>query len=388
MGQKDDFKNFFIIKKIEEDAREKTLLEALLNNKMRIFLFLIIIFLGIFIYKTFFSFVDVSKLKDPNGLFQVNNGDSINYVASELKDQGAIKSPLAFKIYMKISFGQNVAQAGIYKITKEDNLISIANKIKRAEYAVPPIKVTIPEGSTNLEIAEIINNAFLNSPNAFLEKDDFSVSNILNYLQNSQGYLFPETYLFLPNISLGEVVSSLKNKSFDNLKELFTELKDKTEKNNDSQNTKDFNIKVYSSDLKDIDLTSYFDDKNKSININKKLTVVNDNGTTTLSMQNILIMASYLEGEANNEKDMKIVSGILWTRLKIGYFLQIDAATTTYKVKGLTKTPINNPGLVAIKAALNPIQTGYLYYITGKDGQMYYSTDYEGHLLNIKKHLR
>lgn len=99
-------------------------------------------------------------------------------------------------------------------------------------------------------------------------------------------------------------------------------------------------------------------------------------------------MASYLEGEANNEKDMKMVSGILWTRLKIGYFLQIDAATTTYKVKGLTKTPINNPGLVAIKAALNPIQTGYLYYITGNDGQMYYSTDYEGHLLNIKKHLR
>ncbi|MFO0743650.1 MAG: endolytic transglycosylase MltG [Candidatus Paceibacterota bacterium] len=388
MGQKEDFKNFFIIKKIEEDDNEKTLLEAILKNKMRIFLFIIIIFFGIFLYKNLFSKVDVTHLKDPNGFFQVENGDSINYVASELKDQQIIKSSLVFKIYMKLSFGKNVAQAGIYKISPNDTLVSIANKIKRADYAVPPTKVTIPEGSTNQEVAEIISNAFVSNQNAFLEKDDFSVSNIMNSLQNLQGYIYPETYLFLPNISLSEVVSSLKNKSYDSLKELFTELKNKTDKNDESLDPKDLKIKLYSSDLKSIDLTSYFDDKNKSININKKLTIVNDIGTTTLSIHNILIMASYLEGEANNDKDMKIVSGVLWTRLKIGYFLQIDAATSTYKNKGFTKSPINNPGMMAIKAALNPIKTGYLYYITGKDGEMYYSTDYEGHLLNIKKHLR
>ena len=388
MRQKEDFKNFFIIKKMEEDDNEKTLLEAILKNKMRIFLFIIIIFFGIFLYKNLFSKVDVAHLKDPNGFFQVENGDSINYVASELKDQQVIKSSLVFKIYMKISFGKDVAQAGIYKISPNDTLVSIANKIKRADYAVPPIKVTIPEGSTNQEVAEIISNAFVSNQNAFLEKDDFSVSNIMNSLQNLQGYIYPETYLFLPNISLSEVVSSLKNKSYDSLKELFTELKNKTDKNDESLDPKDLKIKLYSSDLKSVDLTSYFDDKNKSININKKLTIVNDIGTTTLSIHNILIMASYLEGEANNDKDMKIVSGVLWTRLKIGYFLQIDAATSTYKNKGFTKSPINNPGMMAIKAALNPIKTGYLYYITGRDGEMYYSTDYEGHLLNIKKHLR
>ena len=373
---------------MEEDDNEKTLLEAILKNKMRIFLFIIIIFFGIFLYKNLFSKVDVAHLKDPNGFFQVENGDSINYVASELKDQQIIKSSLVFKIYMKLSFGKNVAQAGIYKISPNDTLVSIANKIKRADYAVPPIKVTIPEGSTNQEVAEIISNAFVSNQNAFLEKDDFSVSNIMNSLQNLQGYIYPETYLFLPNISLSEVVSSLKNKSYDSLKELFTELKNKTDKNDESLDPKDLKIKLYSSDLKSVDLTSYFDDKNKSININKKLTIVNDIGTTTLSIHNILIMASYLEGEANNDKDMKIVSGVLWTRLKIGYFLQIDAATSTYKNKGFTKSPINNPGMMAIKAALNPIKTGYLYYITGRDGEMYYSTDYEGHLLNIKKHLR
>jgi cell division protein YceG involved in septum cleavage len=99
-------------------------------------------------------------------------------------------------------------------------------------------------------------------------------------------------------------------------------------------------------------------------------------------------MASYLEGEANNEKDMRIVSGVLWTRLKLNYPLQIDAATTTYKIKGMTKNPINNPGLVALRSAIDSINTGNIYYITGNDGKMYYAKDYKTHLENINKYLR
>ena len=85
---------------------------------------------------------------------------------------------------------------------------------------------------------------------------------------------------------------------------------------------------------------------------------------------------------------MKIVSGVLWTRLKLNYPLQIDAATSTYKIKGLTKRPINNPGAIAIKAAIDPINTGNIYYITGNDGKMYYAKEYETHLKNINKYLR
>ncbi|MEI6353023.1 MAG: endolytic transglycosylase MltG [Candidatus Nomurabacteria bacterium] len=382
MGQKDDFKNFFIIRKIEEDTESKTLVEALWNNKIRILILIAFVFVLVFIYKIFFASINLSGITDKNGFFQINNGESVNYVAEELKKENLISSTFIFKAYMRFSFGEDAAQTGIYKFTKDDNLLSIVRKIKYAEYAVSPVKITIPEGSNNYEIASIINQSFTENTNSYFEHDDFSTSTVLYSIQDLQGYLFPETYLFLPNTSLDQVVSGLKDKSYDNLKELFTNLKEITKEN------KNTNVKLYGSDLREIDLTAYFNDKTKTINLNKKLTIVNDLGTTTLSIQNILTMASYLEGEANNDKDMKMVSGVLWTRIKIGYFLQIDAASTTYKIKGFTKSPINNPGLVAINATLNPTQTGYLYYITGRDGEMYYAKDYETHLVNIKKHLK
>ncbi len=382
MGQKEDFKNFFIIKRIEEDTNNKTLLEAIFNNKLRISLFIVFIVFLILIYKIFFSPINLTGLKDPNGFFQINNGESVNYIANELEKEKIIKSALIFKLYMKMSLGKDVAQAGIYKFTQNDSLVSVVRKIKNAEFAVSPVRVTIPEGSTNEEVAEIIARAFSNNPTALKGGENFSTENILSYMQDMQGYLFPETYFFLPNTSISQIITELRNKSYENLKDLFTQIKIKTENDSNSR------LKIYSVDLKEIDLTSFFDDSTKSINQNKKLTIINDLGTTTLSIKNLLIMASYLEGEANNEKDMKLVAGVLWTRLKIGYFLQIDAATSTYKTKGFTKNSINNPGLVAIESAINPTKTEYLYYLTGNDGQTYYTKTYEGHLVNIKKYLR
>ena len=374
MGQKDDFKNFFIIKKMEEDINNKTLLEALWKNKFKIFIFIFVIIFIVFLYKILLS--PVGDVKSIDEYFQINNKESVNYIADELKEKEIIRSTFAFRIYMKLSFGKDIAHVGIYKFSKNDNLISIANKIKNSDYAISPIKITIPEGSDNNKIAIIISQAF-SSVDPQFKKDDFSVYNILSSIQNQQTYLFPETYFFLPNASLNQVILEMKKQSYENLKNLFVDLKDN--KNN---------VKVYDLDLNKLNIDNFFDDSNQSINFNKKLTVVNDLGTTTLSLQNILTMASYLEGEANNNKDMRIVSGVLWTRIKIGYYLQIDAASSTYKIKGFTKSPINNPGLVAINAALNPTQTGYLYYITGRDGEMYYAKDYETHLVNIKRHLR
>ena len=393
MNYGDDFKNFLVIQKMEEDNKNKTFLDIILKNKFKIISFIIFILFFIFIYNIFFSKINFEKIKNDNNInnnivFQINNGESIKSIADNLEERNIIKSAFTFRLCMKIFGSKSFAQAGIYEFNKEDNLVSIVNKIRNAKYSVSAIRITIPEGSTNIEISNIISKDFLNaSSTLYKEVDDFSFNNVNNYLDiNKQGFLFPETYFFLPNTSINDIVKSLQNKSYENLKVLFSEASSLNEDKNNID--KDFNVKIYNNDISQIDLTSYFDDTNKEINKNKKLTIINDQGTTTMSINDIMIMASYLEGEANNEKDMRIVSGILWSRLKIGYYLQIDAATSTYKSKGLTKTPINNPGIIAIKAAMNPIQTGNLYYLTGKDGQMYYAKDYETHLLNIKKHLK
>lgn len=371
---RDDFKNFLIIQKLEDDKKERTFLSVLLNNKWKIIAGIILLVIFIFIYNIFFTKINLASREGGSNLFQINNGESVSYIGQRLADEGIIHSSLAFKIYIKIFSGNTIAQAGIYTLDKNDNLISLANKIIKADYAIPPVRITIPEGSENREIAEIISKAFLSDINTPQLIDDFSEENILSKIEGKEGYLFPETYLFLPNTTLDKVISQLSDKFYFNLKDIFT---------NERQE-----LGIYSLDVNDFKVENYFNDEERTINLTKRFTIISSVGTTTVTIKDIISMASYLEGEANYEEAMRRVAGVLWTRLKLNYPLQIDAATSTYKERGFTKSPINNPGNVAIRAAINPINTGDIYYITGNDGLMYYAKDYETHLDNINKHLR
>jgi UPF0755 protein len=100
-----------------------------------------------------------------------------------------------------------------------------------------------------------------------------------------------------------------------------------------------------------------------------------------------VILASILEREAKGKTDQQMVAGILYNRLRLGMPLQVDAAANTYRFKGLPPSPIANPGLAAILAAINPTKTDYLYYLTGKDGTMHYAKTFEQHKANIVKYL-
>lgn len=118
--------------------------------------------------------------------------------------------------------------------------------------------------------------------------------------------------------------------------------------------------------------------------ISRVMPEIEDSGK---SLEDIVIMASLIEGEADNQPDRILVSSILWKRLKIGMPLQVDVEKTTYEFQGLPKAPINNPGLLSIEAALHPTTTPYLYYLTGKDGKMYYAKTFDEHKRNIAKYL-
>jgi UPF0755 protein len=109
----------------------------------------------------------------------------------------------------------------------------------------------------------------------------------------------------------------------------------------------------------------------------------------SLEKQNeILIMASILEGEAKGEIDRNVISGILWKRLSINMPLQVDIAPITYKERGLPKKPISNPGLATILASLNPENSPYLYYIHDKEGNTYFAKTFKEHRANIEKYLK
>lgn len=102
----------------------------------------------------------------------------------------------------------------------------------------------------------------------------------------------------------------------------------------------------------------------------------------------IIIMASLLEKEVKTIEDKKIVSGILWKRLKVDMPLQVDAAPETYEHKGLTPLPICNPGLDSIQSALNPSESPYWYYLSDKQGNIHYAKTFEEHKINKEKYLR
>jgi len=106
------------------------------------------------------------------------------------------------------------------------------------------------------------------------------------------------------------------------------------------------------------------------------------------TLEDIITMASLIEGEANKQEDRVIVSGILWKRLKLGMPLQVDVEMKTYEFPGLPERPINNPGILSIQAAVHPTSTPYLYYLTGNDGKMYYSKTFDEHVANKLKYLK
>ncbi|MCD5381278.1 MAG: endolytic transglycosylase MltG [Candidatus Pacebacteria bacterium] len=129
-----------------------------------------------------------------------------------------------------------------------------------------------------------------------------------------------------------------------------------------------------------------------------------------LTLSKILVLASIIEREANTMESKKLVSSVLQNRIEIGMALQADASVeyildkplnkltpedlkvdspyNTYLNVGLPPTPIGNPGLDAIEAVLNPTESEYFYYITGNDGEFYYSATYAEHLRKINTYLR
>jgi len=124
------------------------------------------------------------------------------------------------------------------------------------------------------------------------------------------------------------------------------------------------------------------------------------------TLGDVIIIASILEKEVKTEEYMRQVADILWRRMDadmalevdstLNYILadddrrasltfdqlKIDSPYNTYKYKGLPPSPICNPGLMAIRAAIFPEPNDYWFYLSKPDGQTIFSKTYEEHLRN------
>ncbi|MFA6536011.1 MAG: endolytic transglycosylase MltG [Candidatus Paceibacterota bacterium] len=280
-------------------------------------------------------------------LIAVSKGQGLSSIAKTLKAAHIIRSEFWFKGLVVISGGSRGAQAGDYNFDIPQNIFVVADRIARGVYNLKQIKVTIPEGLSNLEVAKIFS---VNLPR-------FNSKEFLNLAKSKEGYLFPDTYWFLPNVSGAEIISAMS----DNF------------------------------DKQIISITDQIQKFGKPLN-------------------DVIIMASIIEEEARIMETRQTIAGILWKRLKEGMLLQVDAPFSyingqalpkvylddlkidspynTYLYKGLPPGPIANPGLDAIKATINPVATKYYYYLTDKDGVMHYAVTHDEHVANKNLYLK
>ena len=127
----------------------------------------------------------------------------------------------------------------------------------------------------------------------------------------------------------------------------------------------------------------------------------------------MVILASLIQREAANEREMPMIAGVIWNRLAQNMPLQIDASVqyalgkegdwwpkvttadyqtdspyNTYTNKGKPPAPICNPGIAAMNAVVNSQDSDYLYYINDSSGQIHLAKTYQEQLDNINKYLK
>jgi UPF0755 protein len=276
----------------------------------------------------------------------IPRGISVRGIAVELKEAGIIRSPQLFTLLAKWNNVDTLLAAGTYKFQTPLSLFAVQEQMSAQDFGLPRVKITIPEGTTLSKIGDMCAQKF----------PDFNKDVFMHDATNREGYLFPDTYFFFANATSGTVVETLAKN---------------------------------------------FDAKTREIKSNAD--------ALGKSWDDIVTMASLIEGEAAREEDRHIVSGILWNRLDKGMKLQVDAPFlyvlgkasseithtdldsdspyNTYRHSGLPPTPISNPGLDALDAALHPTPTTYVYYLSDKSGAMHYATTFAEHRRNKERYL-
>lgn len=235
-------------------------------------------------------------------------------------------------------------QAGSYKLSPSMNLQEITDTLK---HGTLDVWVTFPEGVRAEEVADILSKNIGGVDDAFRQK-----------LIANEGYLFPDTYLIPRDANADLIIRMMRNN---------------------------------------------FDKKTASLPV----------ASNTSKLGEDVIIASLIEREAKNAQDRPLVSSVIHNRLEAGMPLELDATVqyalgktegkwwkqvtsddlkinssyNTYKNAGLPPTPICNPGLSSIKAAENPANTNYLFYVSDKNGNLHFATTLDQQNANITKYL-
>ncbi|WP_254434139.1 endolytic transglycosylase MltG [Halobacillus sp. Marseille-Q1614] len=300
-------------------------------------------------------------------------GSSTSQIATILEDNGVIKNELIFRLYTKFN-NETGFQAGNYQFTASMTHDEIIDSLKEGKLIKEPaVTITIPEGRNMEQIAELYAKEFDFTKEEFLEKvnnEDYLNELIEKYpellsedILNEdlryalEGYLFSTTYQYeVENPELEEVIEDMLQAT----QEVIVQHKEQIEERD-------------------------------------------------LTVHEALTMASLLENEARTAESRKRIAGVFYNRIEEDMMLQtdptvlyalgehkdrvlyedleVDSPYNTYQNKGLPVGPISSFNRNSLEAALNPVESEYLYFLADQEGEIYYSETLKEHNKLKKEHI-
>ncbi|MEX0931599.1 MAG: endolytic transglycosylase MltG [Candidatus Paceibacterota bacterium] len=273
-------------------------------------------------------------------LVKIEEGWSVTDAVRYAKERGVVRSELLLRIIITFADEGRGVIAGNYFFEEPISVIDVAKRFTQGDYGLDPVRVFVQEGSTTFEIAKLFSGD---------EFTEFDPIHFLELAEGKEGYLFPDTYYFLPNVEESEVISAMEENFYGRIASIQ-------------------------------ELIDAFD----------------------RPLHDIIIMASIIEKEAWKSDDRRMISSVLWNRIDIGMPLQVDAVFpyiigrntyelslkdlevdspyNTYRYNGLPIGPISNPSLDSIEAAVTPPESDYLYYLADRVGNTYFSVTFDEHV--------
>jgi len=292
-------------------------------------------------------YVEVSYGPGGETFVEIPAGVGTAGIAARLKQAGVIRSRFAFEAYRVYAGG--TLKAGEYRFDHPLKLGEVYAKIARGD--VYTKTVTIPEGFNIFDIAQAVGNAGLGSAADFLAaefKDTALIADLSPHAASLEGFLFPDTYRFsrhaTPETMLAAMVKRFR------------------------QMTAQLGLAGSPDLARTVTLASLVE-KEVSVDAERGLVAgvfINRMAVgMPLATDPSVVYAALLEGR--------------WRGTIYQSDLQSDSAYNTYKHAGLPPGPIANPGVAALKAAMKPAATDYLYFVADAQGHSQFSVGLKEH---------
>ncbi len=318
-------------------------------------LFALVLFAGLSLLTMIMSY-EIS-CTHPAKYFEIPKGATVSDVADLLMQESCLANKTLFVAAMRLSLNDKNIKAGRYTLKGVRTLRQLINMITAP--TASRIKVVLLEGWTLDQIADELGDKMEINEKQFLGlcRDHNFISTFGLNAPTLEGFLFPDTYIFLSTYSAEEIIEVMVNQYF----------------------------YIYQ---------KYISHFAKS----KELTQLE-----------ITTLASIIQGESIYTDEMATVSSVYHNRIKknmklqadptIQYILpkrkhklyskdlQIDSPYNTYLYPGLPPGPINNPGKAALIAAAKPAQTDYLYFVANGHGRHVFTRTNREHI-NAKNRIR